>query len=173
MDTSNGWIGLVSSVKDERLEVELGQYMEIMEGLVNRWAGWINAIEDGLVHVVSDQTRMKDKVEMCEVHPNLLMVTTPPSSQLPALTKDQVSIHPTKKISWKRALVTIIQPHHHWHSRTGYIEDVNILKNSHGRPGLCVLVCLAAYDLNTPFPLTWLDYLNIVDEESHLPLNEA
>ncbi|KAK0492453.1 hypothetical protein EDD18DRAFT_1108842 [Armillaria luteobubalina] len=191
MDTSNGQIGLISSVGDERLEVEceeglfplawahcrksfeVGQYVEIMEGLVDRWAGWIDAIEDGLVHVVSDQTRTKDKVEMREVHPNLLMVTTPPSSQLPAPTMDQVSIHPTKKISWKGALVTIMPPHHRWRSRTGYIEDVNVSKNSHGRPGLRVLVCLAAYDPNMPFPVTWLDYLDVIDEESHLPLNEA
>ncbi|KAK0481018.1 hypothetical protein EDD18DRAFT_1113380 [Armillaria luteobubalina] len=191
MDTSNGQIGLISSVGDERLEVEckeglfpiawahcrktfeVGQYVEITEGLVDQWAGWIDAIEDGLVHVVSDQTQTKDKVEMHEVHPNLLMVTTPPSSQLPAPTKDQVSICPTKKISWKGALVTIMRPHHRWRSRTGYIEDVNMSKNSHGRPGLRVLVCLSAYNPNVPFPVAWLDYLDIVDEESHLPLNEA
>ncbi|KAK0477184.1 hypothetical protein EDD18DRAFT_1114778 [Armillaria luteobubalina] len=179
MDTSNGRIGLISSVGDERLEVEceeglfplawahcrktfeVGQYVEITEGLVDRWAGWIDAIEDGLVHV------------MREVHPNLLMVTTPPSSQLPALTKDQESIRPTKKISWKGALVTIMRPHHRWRGRTGYIEDINVSKNSHGRPGLRVLVRLAAYDPNAPFPVTWLDYLDVVDEESHLPLNEA
>ncbi|KAK0482826.1 hypothetical protein EDD18DRAFT_1362463 [Armillaria luteobubalina] len=154
MDTSNGRIGLISSVGDERLEVEY-------------------AIEDGLVHVVSDQTQTKDKVEMRKVHPNLLMVTTPPSSQHPAPTKDQESIRPTKKISWKGALVTIMRPHHHWRSRTGYIEDVNVSKNSHGRPGLCVLVRLAAYDPNVPFPVAWLDYLDVVNEESHLPLNEA
>ncbi|KAK0493110.1 hypothetical protein EDD18DRAFT_1108324 [Armillaria luteobubalina] len=191
MDTSNGRIGLISSVGDERLEVEceeglfplawahcrktfeVGQYVEITEGLVNRWAGWIDAIEDGLVHVVSDQIRTKDKVEMREVHPNLLMVTTPPSSQLPAPTKDQESIRPTKKISWKGALVTIMRPHHRWRGRTGYIEDINVSKNSHGRPGLRVLVRLAAYDPNAPFPVAWLDYLDVVDEESHLPLNEA
>ncbi|KAK0502140.1 hypothetical protein EDD18DRAFT_1100630 [Armillaria luteobubalina] len=173
----------VLSVGDKRLEVEceeglfplawahcqktfkVGQYMEITEGLVDRWAGWIDAIEDGLVHV--------DKVEMRKVHPNLLMVTTPPSSQLPAPTKDQESICPTKKISWKGALVTIMRPHHCWCSRTSYIEDVNVLKNSHGRPGLRVLVHLAAYNPNTPFLVAWLDYLNVINEESHLPLNEA
>ncbi|KAK0499231.1 hypothetical protein EDD18DRAFT_1350656 [Armillaria luteobubalina] len=174
MDTSNGQIGLISSVGDERLEVEceeglfplawahcqktfeVGQYMEITEGLVDRWAGWIDAIEDGLVHVVSDQIRTKDKVEMCEVHPNLLMVTTPPSSQLPAPDKGPR-----------------MYPSHQEDFLEGSSEDVNMSKNSHGRPGLHVLVHLAAYDPNAPFLVAWLDYLDVVDEESHLPLNKA
>ncbi|KAK0481943.1 hypothetical protein EDD18DRAFT_1112931 [Armillaria luteobubalina] len=191
MDTSNGRVGLVSSVGDERLEIEceeglfplawahcrktfeVGQYVEITEELIDRWAGWIDAIEDGIVHVVSHQTRTKDEVKMREVHPNLLMVSTPPSSLPPAPKKDQELIHPTKNISWKGTLVTITRPHHRWCSKTGYVEDINVSNNSYGRPGLRVLVCLAAYDPNMPYLDAWFDYLDVIDEETHLPLNEA
>ncbi|KAK0493512.1 hypothetical protein EDD18DRAFT_1356434 [Armillaria luteobubalina] len=191
MDTSNGRVGLVSSVGDERLEIEceeglfplawahcrktfeVGQYVEITEELIDRWAGWIDAIEDGIVHVVSHQTRTKDEVKMREVHPNLLMVSTPPSSLPPAPKKDQELIRPTKNISWKGTLVTITRPHHRWRGKTGYVEDVNVSNNSYGRPGLRVLVRLAAYDPNMPYPDAWFDYLDVIDEETHLPLNEA
>ncbi|KAK0488092.1 hypothetical protein EDD18DRAFT_1110699 [Armillaria luteobubalina] len=187
----NGRVGLVSSVGDKRLEIEceeglfplawahcrktfeVGQYMEMTDELIDRWAGWIDAIEDGLIHVVSCQTRTKDKVKMHEVHPNILMASTPPSSLPPAPKKDQEFIHPTKNISWKGNLVTITQPHHCWRSKTGYVEDVNVSNNSYNRPGLRVLVHLATYDPNTPYPDAWFDYLNVVDEETHLPLNEA
>ncbi|KAK0491933.1 hypothetical protein EDD18DRAFT_1358358 [Armillaria luteobubalina] len=191
MDTSNGRVGLVSSVGDERLEIEceeglfplawahcrktfeVGQYVEMTDELIDRWAGWIDAIEDGLIHVVSCQTQTKDEVKMREVHPNLLMASTPPSSLPPAPKKDQEFIHPTKNISWKGTLVTITRPHHRWHSKTGYVEDINVSNNSYNRPGLCVLVHSATYDPNTPYPDAWFDYLDVVDEETHLPLNEA
>ncbi|KAK0493270.1 hypothetical protein EDD18DRAFT_1108062 [Armillaria luteobubalina] len=134
----------------------------------------VNFSQVELVHEIPDiLTRTKDEVKMREVHPNLLMVSTPPSSLPPAPKKDQELIHPTKNISWKGTLVTITRPHHRWRSKTGYVKDVNMLNNSYGRPGLRVLVCLAAYNPNMPYPDAWFDYLNIIDEETHLPLNEA
>ena len=86
MDTSSGRVGVVSSVGDNGLEIEcdegvfpvpwahcrktfkVGQYVETTEDLVNRWAGWIDAIEDGVVRVVSHNTRIKDKVEVHLLH---------------------------------------------------------------------------------------------------------
>ncbi|KAK0501957.1 hypothetical protein EDD18DRAFT_1100457 [Armillaria luteobubalina] len=161
MDTSNG------------KTFEVGQYVEMTDELIDQWAGWIDAIEDGLIHVVSRQTRTKDEVKMREVHPNLLMASTPPLSLPPAPKKDQEFIRPTKNISWKGTLVTITRPHHRWRGKTGYVEDVNVLNNSYNRPGLRVLIRSATYDPNMPYPDTWFDYLDVVDEETHLPLNEA
>ncbi|KAK0227726.1 hypothetical protein IW262DRAFT_1454898 [Armillaria fumosa] len=191
MDTSSGRVGLVSSVGDDGLEVEseeglfpvswahcrktfeVGQYVEITEDLVDCWAGWIDAIEDGLVHVVSHNTQTKDKVEMREVHPNLAMATTPPSSLTPPPKKDQELIRSTKKISWKGTVVVITRPRHPWCGKTGYVDDLNVFKNRDGKPTLHVLVRLASYDPNAPYPDGWFEYLDVVDEESYLPLNEA
>ncbi|KAK0477072.1 hypothetical protein IW261DRAFT_1421277 [Armillaria novae-zelandiae] len=147
MDTSSGQVGLVGSVGDHGLEIkcdeglftvpwahcrktfQVGQYMEITEDCIDRWAGWIHAIEDGLVHVVSHNARMNDKVEMCEVHPNLVM--------------------------------------------TGYVEDAIIINNPSGKPVLSLLVRLASYDPNMPYLTLWFEYLDVVNEELYLPLNEV
>ncbi|KAK0186928.1 hypothetical protein F5146DRAFT_1003921 [Armillaria mellea] len=138
-------VGVVSSVGDNGLEIErnegvflvpwaycrktfkVGQYVETMEDLVNRWAGWIDTIEDGVVHVVSHNTQIKDKVEMCEVHPNLVMASTPPSSLPLPPKKDQDPICCTKECPWKGTLVCIVQPHHPWHSKTSYLECLNVV----------------------------------------------
>ncbi|KAK0471632.1 hypothetical protein IW261DRAFT_1425062 [Armillaria novae-zelandiae] len=191
MDTSSGRVGLVGSVEDHGLEIEcdeglftvpwahcrktfqVGQYVEITEDCVDRWAGWIHAIEDGLVHVVSHNAQMNDKVEMREVHPNLVMVSTPPSSLPLPPKKDQDPIRRTKECPWKGTLVLIVRRNHRWRGKTGYVEDAIVVNNPSGKPVLSLLVRLASYDPNTPYPTLWFEYLDVVDEESYLPLNEA
>ncbi|KAK0476890.1 hypothetical protein IW261DRAFT_1566954 [Armillaria novae-zelandiae] len=191
MDTSSGRVGLVGSVEDHGLEIEcdeglfmvpwahcrktfqVGQYVEITEDCVDQWAGWIHAIEDGLVHVVSHNARMNDKVEMREVHPNLVMVSTPPSSLPLPPKKDQDPIRRTKECPWKGTLVLIVRRNHRWRGKTGYVEDAIVINNPSGKPVLSLLVRLASYDPNTPYPTLWFEYLDVVDEESYLPLNEA
>ncbi|KAK0482464.1 hypothetical protein IW261DRAFT_1418027 [Armillaria novae-zelandiae] len=191
MDTSSGRVGLVGSVEDHGLEIEcdeglftvpwahcrktfqVGQYVEITEDCINRWAGWIHAIEDGLVHVVSHNARMNDKVEMHEVHPNLVMVSMPPSSLPLPPKKDQDPIRCTKECPWKGTLVLIVRRNHRWRGKTGYVEDAIVVNNPSGKPVLSLLVRLASYNPNTPYPTLWFEYLDIVNEESYLPLNEA
>ncbi|KAK0474819.1 hypothetical protein IW261DRAFT_1422668 [Armillaria novae-zelandiae] len=157
MDTSSGRVGLVGSVEDHGLEIECD------EGLFT----------DGLVHVVSHNARMNDKVEMREVHPNLVMVSTPPSSLPLPPKKDQDPIRRTKECPWKGTLVLIVRRNHHWRGKTGYVEDAIVVNNPSGKPVLSLLVRLASYDPNMPYPTLWFEYLDVVDEESYLPLNEA
>ncbi|KAK0466567.1 hypothetical protein IW261DRAFT_1426837 [Armillaria novae-zelandiae] len=145
---------------------QVGQYMEITEDCVDRWAGWIHAIEDGLVHVVSHNAQMNDKVEMHEVHSNLVMVSTPPSSLPLPPKKDQDPIHHTKECPWKGTLILIVRHNHHWRGKTGYVEDAIVVNNPSGKPVLSLLVRLASYDPNTPYPTLWFEYLDVVDEES-------
>ncbi|KAK0470827.1 hypothetical protein IW261DRAFT_1425664 [Armillaria novae-zelandiae] len=152
---------------------QVGQYVEITEDCVDRWAGWIHAIEDGLVHVVSHNARMNDKVEMHEVHPNLVMVSTPPSSLPLPLKKDQDPIRRTKECPWKGTLVLIVRRNHRWRGKTGYVEDAIVVNNPSGKPVLSLLIRLASYNPNMPYLTLWFEYLDVVDEESYLPLNEA
>ncbi len=52
--------------------------------------------------------------------------------------------------------------------------DVNIMTDPrHPRPILQVLVQLDHYDAHAPFPSRWFPYLDVVEADSWLPLNEA
>ncbi|KAK0479492.1 hypothetical protein IW261DRAFT_1419600 [Armillaria novae-zelandiae] len=56
---------------------------------------------------------------------------------------------------------------------TSYVEDVNVVNSPSGKPVLSLLIRLASYDPNMPYLTLWFEYLDIVNDESYLPLNEA
>ncbi|KAK0474054.1 hypothetical protein IW261DRAFT_1423174 [Armillaria novae-zelandiae] len=143
-----------------------------------RISEWCLVVGDPIMDTSSGRVGLVGSVEdhgcgMRKVHPNLVMVSTPPLSLPLPLKKDQDPIHHTKECPWKGTLVLIVRCNHCWHGKTGYVEDAIVINNPSGKPVLSLLVRLASYDPNMPYPTLWFEYLDVVNEESYLPLNEA
>ncbi|KAK0185548.1 hypothetical protein F5146DRAFT_1005530 [Armillaria mellea] len=74
----------------------------------------------------------------------------------------------------KGTRVLVNAQHNIWHGKTGEVIDINIMMNTRlVGPVLQILVQLDHYDANAPFPSCWFPYLNVVEANSWLPLNEA
>ncbi|KAK0460804.1 hypothetical protein IW261DRAFT_1428745 [Armillaria novae-zelandiae] len=157
-------------------EFEIGTYVEITgEEQATRWSGWVHAIDNGLLHLISRSGPDNERIEICGVHPNSVSAVSPakhyvcPSRQLTPSILIQSPTWP-----WKGVMVQVVKHGHRWHGKTGYMVDVDIVKD----PGkkkeiLLLLVQLSHYDPNAPFISLWFRYLDVVNEESWLPLNEA
>ncbi|KAK0478117.1 hypothetical protein EDD18DRAFT_1364787 [Armillaria luteobubalina] len=141
---------------DCKKECKVGTYVEITgEERATRWSGWVHAIDDGLLHLISRSGPENQQIEIRGVHPNSRS-------------------HSISFIPWKGVMVHLVKRGHCWRGKTGYVIDINVVKDSKKKKEvLLFLVQLSHYDPNAPFVSLWFQYLDIIDEESWLPLNEA
>ncbi|KAK0475023.1 hypothetical protein EDD18DRAFT_1116208 [Armillaria luteobubalina] len=177
-DTSRCISGTIHSVGEHGLEVkfanglfpvrwaeckkefEIGTYIEITgEEHATRWSGCMPENE---------------RIEICRVHPNSVSAIAP--LHITSIHRDGNSQHldPISIVPWKGVMVQVVKRGHSWRGKTGYVVDINIVKNRQKKKEvLQILVQLSHYDPNAPFVSLWFGYHDIVDEESWLPLNEA
>ncbi|KAK0472123.1 hypothetical protein EDD18DRAFT_1370524 [Armillaria luteobubalina] len=160
---------------DCKKEFEIGTYVEITgEEHATRWSGWVHAIDDELLHLISRSGLDNKQIEIRGVHPNSVSAISPPNHISHPVDSDSERSRSISIIPWKGVMVHIVKHGHRWHGKTGYVTDVNIVKDAKKeREVLLFLVQLSHYDPNAPFVSLWFHYLDIVDEESWLPLNEA
>ncbi|KAK0494007.1 hypothetical protein EDD18DRAFT_1107515 [Armillaria luteobubalina] len=144
-------------------EFEIGTYVEITrEEHATRWSGWVHAIDNGLLHLISRSGPDNKQIEICRVHPNSVSAISPPHHISHPVDSDSEHSRSISIIPWKGVMVHIVK------------HDVNIVKDAKKeREVLLFLVQLSHYDPNAPFISLWFHYLDIVDEELWLPLNEA
>ncbi|KAK0437282.1 uncharacterized protein EV420DRAFT_1652109 [Desarmillaria tabescens] len=157
---------------DIRKEFEVGQYVQITEGApAERWCGWIHAFEGSLLQLISGSNSR----EIQSVHPNTVIADSPPHSGMSSTSSTQSSIPAsTPVIPWKGTRVLVIAQGHPWRTKTADVMDVNIMTDPrYPEPILQILVQLAHYDANAPFLSRWFPYLDIIEADSWLPLNEA
>ncbi|KAK0440678.1 uncharacterized protein EV420DRAFT_1485886 [Desarmillaria tabescens] len=192
-DTSKGQSGTIRSIGEHAVEAEftdglfpvtwancrkefnIGQYVEISEGESgDRWSGWIHAIENGMLHLISPPGRTNYAIEARGVHPNAVVAIPAPDGLYDSPAQATQSLASTPSAPWKGVMVLITKKRHHWRGKKGYVIDVNpTIDLDTQKAGLAVLVELAVYDPNIPFGRLWFPYLDVVEEESWLPLNEA
>ncbi|KAK0468952.1 hypothetical protein IW261DRAFT_1426003 [Armillaria novae-zelandiae] len=193
-DISRGISGTVHGVGEQGLEVEfanglfsvrwadckkefeIGTYVEITgEEHATRWSGWVHAIDDGLLHLISRSGHENERIEIRGVHPNSVSAIAPPNIATSIhLDSNSEHLNPIPTVPWKGVMVQVIKCGHRWRGKTGYVVDVNIVKDLGGKKEvLLFLVQLSHYDPNAPFVCLWFRYLDIVEEELWLPLNEA
>ncbi|KAK0436192.1 uncharacterized protein EV420DRAFT_1487615 [Desarmillaria tabescens] len=192
-DTSRGQSGIIRSIGKQNLEVEfvegllpirwadyrkefnIGQYVEISEGaLVDRWSRWISAVEDDMLHLISTRGCTNHQVEVCGVHPNAVIAIPVPHNLCALSATTSLDVESTHSMPWKGTMVQVTKAGHIWHTKMGYVVDVNcIMDPNTDVPVLQVLVQLTHYNPNAPFLSLWFSYLDIIEEESWLPLNEA
>ncbi|KAK0478114.1 hypothetical protein EDD18DRAFT_1114236 [Armillaria luteobubalina] len=160
---------------DCKKEFEIGTYVEITgEEHATRWSGWVHAIDNGLLHLISRSGPENERIEIRGVHPNSVSVIA-----LPNITSIHRDGNPQRLdlisiVPWKGVMVQVVKHGHHWRGKTGYVVDVNIVMDQQKeKEVLQFLVQLSHYDPNAPFVSLWFGYHDIVDEESWLPLNEA
>ncbi|SJL11844.1 uncharacterized protein ARMOST_15255 [Armillaria ostoyae] len=160
---------------DVHKEFKVGQYVQITEGApADRWCGWIHAFKGSLLQLISGSN--SDEVEIRSVHPNTVIANIPP---IGGMSFEASSTHfsiPTSMpaVPWKGTRVSVTAQGHSWCGKTGVVMDVNIMTDPcHIRPILQVLVQLDQYDANAPFPSRWFPYLEVIEADSWLPLNEA
>ncbi|KAK0482833.1 hypothetical protein EDD18DRAFT_1362371 [Armillaria luteobubalina] len=160
---------------DCKKEFEIGTYIEITrEEHATRWSGWVHAIDNELLHLISRSGPDNKQIEIRGVHPNSVSAISPPNHISHPVDSNSEHSHSISIIPWKGVMVHIVKHGHRWHGKTGYMTDVNIVKDAKKeREVLLFLVQLSHYDPNAPFVSLWFHYLDIVDEESWLPLNEA
>ncbi|KAK0502211.1 hypothetical protein EDD18DRAFT_1346791 [Armillaria luteobubalina] len=192
-DTSRRISGTIHSVGEHGLEVkfadglfpvrwaeckkefEIGTYVEITgEEHATRWSGWVHGIDNGLLHLISRSGPENERIEIRRVHPNSVSAIAPP--HITSIHRDGNSQHldPISIVPWKGVMVQVVKRGHSWRGKTGYVVDINIVKNRQKKKEvLQILVQLSHYDPNAPFVSLWFGYHDIVDEESWLPLNEA
>ncbi|KAK0474504.1 hypothetical protein IW261DRAFT_1422812 [Armillaria novae-zelandiae] len=160
---------------DCKKEFEIGTYVEITgEEQATRWSGWVHAIDNGLLHLISCSGPDNERIEICRVHPNSVSAVSLPNITSVPLDSDSQHLDSVSNVPWKGVMVQVIKCGHCWRGKMGYMVDVDIMKD----PGkkkeiLLLLVQLSHYDPNAPFISLWFRYLDVVDEESWLPLNEA
>ncbi|KAK0471695.1 hypothetical protein IW261DRAFT_1424938 [Armillaria novae-zelandiae] len=160
---------------DCKKEFEIGTYVEITgEEQATRWSGWVHAIDNGLMHLISRSGPDNERIEIRGVHPNSVSAVSPPNIMSVPLDSDSQHLDSVSNVPWKGVMVQVVKRGHRWRGKTGYVVDVDIVKD----PGkkkeiLLLLVQLSHYDPNAPFVSLWFRYLDVVDEESWLPLNEA
>ncbi|KAK0471805.1 hypothetical protein IW261DRAFT_1424890 [Armillaria novae-zelandiae] len=138
---------------DCKKEFEIGTYVEITgEEHATRWSGWIRG-----------------------VHPNSVSAIALPNIATSIhLDSNSEHLNPIPTVPWKGVMVQVIKRGHCWHGKTGYVVDVNIVKDlGRKKEVLLFLVQLSHYDPNALFICLWFRYLDIIEEESWLPLNEA
>ncbi|KAK0220648.1 hypothetical protein IW262DRAFT_1297698 [Armillaria fumosa] len=137
---------------DCKKEFKIRTYVEITgEQHATRWSGWIHGVHPNSVSAIA--------------LPNITSIYMDSNSQ----HLNSISIVP-----WKGVMVQVVKHGHHWHGKMGSVVDINIVKDIHRKKDILLfLVQLSHYDPNTPFVSLWFRYLNIVDEESWLPLNEV
>ncbi|KAK0505436.1 hypothetical protein EDD18DRAFT_1344249 [Armillaria luteobubalina] len=192
-DTSRRISGTIHSVGEHGLEVkfadglfpvrwaeckkefEIGTYVEITgEEHATRWSGWVHGIDNGLLHLISRSGPENERIEIRRVHPNSVSAIAPP--HITSIHRDSNSQHldPISIVPWKGVMVQVVKRGHSWRGKTGYVVDINIVKNRQKKKEvLQILVQLSHYDPNAPFVSLWFGYHDIVNEESWLPLNEA
>ncbi|KAK0482951.1 hypothetical protein EDD18DRAFT_1112463 [Armillaria luteobubalina] len=160
---------------DCKKEFEIGTYVEITgEEHATRWSGWVHAIDDGLLHLISRSGPENERIEIRGVHPNSVSVIAPPNITSIYMDSNSQRLDSIPIVPWKGVMVQVVKRGHRWRGKTGYVVDVNIVKDRHGKKeSLLLLVQLSHYDPNASFVSLWFRYLEIVDEESWLPLNEA
>ncbi|KAK0505146.1 hypothetical protein EDD18DRAFT_1343966 [Armillaria luteobubalina] len=156
-------------------EFEIGTYVEITgEERATRWSGWVHAVDSELLHLISRSGPDNEQIEIRGVHPNSVSAVSPPNNTSVPLDREFQRLDSVSIVPWKGVMVQVIKRGHHWHGKTGYVVDVNIVKNPDEKKEiLSLLVQLSHYDPNAPFVSLWFRYLDVVDEESWLPLNEA
>ncbi|KAK0468505.1 hypothetical protein IW261DRAFT_1426334 [Armillaria novae-zelandiae] len=161
---------------DCKKEFEIGTYIEITgEEHATRWSGWVHAIDDGLLHLISCSGHENERIEIRGVHPNSVSAIAPPNIATSIhLDSNSEHLNPIPTVPWKGVMVQVIKHGHRWHGKTGYVVNVNIVKDlGRKKEVLLFLVQLSHYDPNAPFVCLWFRYLDIVEEELWLPLNEA
>ncbi|KAK0487940.1 hypothetical protein IW261DRAFT_1558982 [Armillaria novae-zelandiae] len=161
---------------DCKKEFEIGTYVEITgEEHATRWSGWVHSIGNGLLHLISRSGPDNEKIETRGVHPNSVSAVSPPNHTSVPLHNDLQGLGSVSIVPWKGVMVQVIKRGHRWRGKTGYVVDVNIVKDPLNKKKeiLLFLVQLSHYDPNAPFVSLWFRYLDIIDEESWLPLNEA
>ncbi|KAK0468525.1 hypothetical protein IW261DRAFT_1426353 [Armillaria novae-zelandiae] len=160
---------------DCKKEFKIGTYVEITgEEQATRWSGWVYAIDNGLLHLICRSGPDNERIEIRGVHPNSVSAVSLPNITSVPLDSDSQHLDSVSNMAWKGVMVQVVKRGHCWHGKTGYVVDVDIVKD----PGkkkeiLLLLVQLSHYDPNAPFVSLWFRYLDVVDEESWLPLNEA
>ncbi|KAK0214511.1 hypothetical protein IW262DRAFT_1300598 [Armillaria fumosa] len=140
-------------------EFEIGTYVEITgEEHATRWSGWVHGIDDGLLHLISCSGPENERIEICGVHSNSVSAIALPHITSIHWDSNSQCLDPISIVPWKGVMVQVIMCGHSWHGKTGYVVDVNIMRDLHKKKEILQFL---------------FHYLNIVDEESWLPLNEA
>ncbi|KAK0220274.1 hypothetical protein IW262DRAFT_1297366 [Armillaria fumosa] len=160
---------------DCKKEFKIGTYIEITgEALATRWSGWVHAIDNGLLHLMSRSGSENERIEIRGVHPNSVSAISPPYNTFVPLDRNSQHLDSISIVPWKGVMVQVVKHGHRWRGKTGYVVDVNIVKGPEEKKEILLfLVQLSHYDPNAPFASLWFRYLDIIDEESWLPLNEA
>ncbi|KAK0478102.1 hypothetical protein EDD18DRAFT_1364776 [Armillaria luteobubalina] len=150
---------------DCKKEFEIRTYVEITgEEQATRWSGWVHAIDNGLLHIISRSGLHNEQIE-CDFSAK---------QNLHPLESDSQHLDSISVVPWKGVMVQVVKQGHRWRRKTGYVVDVNIVKDpAKNKEILLVLVQLSHYDPNAPFVFLWFRYLDVINEESWLPLNEA
>ncbi|KAK0502069.1 hypothetical protein EDD18DRAFT_1100564 [Armillaria luteobubalina] len=156
-------------------EFEIGTYVEITgEERATRWSGWVHAVDSELLHLISRSGPDNEQIEIRGVHPNSVSAVSPPNNTSVPLDREFQRLDSVSIVPWKGVMVQVVKRGHRWHGKMGYVVDVNIVKNPDEKKEiLSLLVQLSHYDPNAPFVSLWFRYLDVVDEESWLPLNKA
>ncbi|KAK0433925.1 uncharacterized protein EV420DRAFT_1488853 [Desarmillaria tabescens] len=194
IQVGTGRSGLIHTVSDEGLDVQfsegifpvrwtdvckefmVGQYIQITEGLpADRWSGWVHAFEGRFLQLISPAGPNSHQIEVHSVHPNIVIADSPPSTKISAPSTESLIPTSTPVAPWIGTRVLVTQQGHPWHGKTGDVKDVNIMTDPscNPQPILQVLVQVDHYDANAPFLCCWFPYLDIIEADSWLPLNEV